>query len=351
MTAPTTVYTDGACSGNPGPGGWAWAEPGGAFSSGYAIQTTNQRMELVAAYEAVTAHTGPVEIVTDSTYVMNCFVKSWYVKWLKSGWKNSQKQPVANQDLWKPFVELYLARPGEITFRWVKGHSGDAMNDLVDRLAVQACADQQARSGDKPPPEESLGSPDEPRRRSSGSGSTKPSAVDGRVPSGRRLVVFGHRAAELGGYDPDNPTAKELRRQLADIIAAKAVLHPDLVLLTGLRLGAEMVAGEAALACGVPFAAILPYPEPERVWSTDSQERFRELLTGAASTVILEQKAPKTKVDAGKALARRDGWLAKNASEALLVWDGLDKPLGELNRRLSRHLDEADIWVLDPPKM
>ena len=69
----TVVYTDGACSGNPGPGGWAWAVPGGAWASGPAAHTTNQRMEITAAYEAALDHPGPVQIVTDSTYVVNCF--------------------------------------------------------------------------------------------------------------------------------------------------------------------------------------------------------------------------------------------------------------------------------------
>jgi len=74
--------------------------------------------------------------VSDSTYVINCFQKKWYVNWQRNGWKNASKQPVANQDLWKPMVELY--DPKLHTFRWVKGHSGNRMNDLVDLLAVAA---------------------------------------------------------------------------------------------------------------------------------------------------------------------------------------------------------------------
>ena len=144
---PTVVYSDGACSGNPGPGGWAWAvapdgEPRG---SGGEPATTNQRMELTAALEALRAlgvgsEAGPVELVSDSTYVLNCFRDRWYVKWRANGWRNSKREPVANRDLWEPLVEL--AEPalaaGMLTMRWVKGHSGDPMNDLVDRLAVAA---------------------------------------------------------------------------------------------------------------------------------------------------------------------------------------------------------------------
>jgi ribonuclease HI len=96
-------------------------------------------MEVRAVLEALRAHPDrPVHIVSDSTYVVNCFRDSWYAGWIKRGWKNSQKQPVANRDLWEPLIELYLARRPAITFSWVKGHSGHPMNDLVDRLAVAA---------------------------------------------------------------------------------------------------------------------------------------------------------------------------------------------------------------------
>ena len=150
MADRTHVYTDGACSGNPGPGGWAWAVPGGAFASGSAAHTTNQRMEIFAALEALYAIDGPVLVVSDSTYVVNCFKDRWYEGWKRRNWTNSQKKPVANRDLWEPLIDRYLAR-GDVTFRWVKGHSGDPMNDLVDALAVEACRSQSSRSGDVPP--------------------------------------------------------------------------------------------------------------------------------------------------------------------------------------------------------
>ena len=134
---PLEVWTDGACSGNPGPGGWAWATRDGRQASGGATATTNQRMEIQAALEAVTALDGPLVVVSDSTYVVNCFRDGWWRGWLARGWVNSAKKPVANRDLWEPLIAAVTAR-GTITFRWVKGHSGDAMNDLVDRLAVEA---------------------------------------------------------------------------------------------------------------------------------------------------------------------------------------------------------------------
>ena len=134
------VFTDGACAGNPGPGGWAWAVAphGEPCGSGGAAHTTNQRMELQAVLEALRSFDEPLTIVSDSTYVVHCFRDRWWVKWKANGWKNSKKEPVANTDLWMPLVELVQER--QPVFRWVKGHSGNPMNDLVDRLAVAASA-------------------------------------------------------------------------------------------------------------------------------------------------------------------------------------------------------------------
>ncbi len=133
----TEVFTDGACRGNPGPGGWAWAVQDGPEGSGHDPATTNQRMEVRAAYEAIRALPGPLVVVSDSTYVVNCFKNSWWTGWRARGWVNSAKKPVANRDLWEPLIDLVEER-GEVTFRWVKGHSGHPMNDRVDLLAVEA---------------------------------------------------------------------------------------------------------------------------------------------------------------------------------------------------------------------
>ena len=146
-TETTVVYTDGACLGNPGPGGWAWAVPGGDWACGPDPDTTNQRMELRAVLEALQELDGPVEVVSDSTYVVKCFQDRWYEGWIRRGWRNSNRKPVANQGLWKPLIGLYLPRQDEISFRWVKGHSGDEWNEIVDQLAVGAATDQISRRG------------------------------------------------------------------------------------------------------------------------------------------------------------------------------------------------------------
>jgi ribonuclease HI len=130
------VWTDGACSGNPGPGGWAWATQDGRQDSGGDPATTNQRMEIRAALEAVRALDGPLVVVSDSTYVVNCFRDGWWKGWLARGWVTSARKPVVSRDLWEPLITLVNER-GDVSFRWVKGHSGDPMNDLVDALAVE----------------------------------------------------------------------------------------------------------------------------------------------------------------------------------------------------------------------
>jgi ribonuclease HI len=107
-------------------------------------------MEITAALEAVQALPGELVVVSDSTYVVNCFRDRWWAGWEARGWRNSAGKPVANRDLWEPLIDLYRAR-GDVTFRWVKGHSGDPMNDLVDRLAVEAGATQTEASGALPP--------------------------------------------------------------------------------------------------------------------------------------------------------------------------------------------------------
>ena len=342
------MYTDGACVGNPGPGGWAWAVPDGPFATGAEARTTNQRMEITAAIEALRALPGRVHVMSDSTYVVNCWRDRWWERWVANGWKNSKKQPVANSDLWQQLVPQFTQRRGEITFEWVKGHGDDPFNDLVDRLAVEAARTQEGRSGDAPPKD--LGAADEAGQAGPGSAGSAPTAKAGgpeaQLPDGRRLLVTGHRPPELGGYD-ENPVAARVRSKLADIIGAKRELHPDLVVVTGLQLGAEQLGAEAAAAAGVPYVAVLGYPEQERRWPRPSQERFRRLLDGAAARIVLQRKAPESPQQAGAALQRRDAWLARHSHEAVAVWDGDDPAIGKLTRSLEDHLGD-DVWVLDP---
>lgn len=145
MSAPAgalEIYTDGACSGNPGPGGWAWVVGDGRQASGSEQNTTNNRMEIRAALEAVRAMPGPLIVVSDSAYVVNCFRDGWWRRWRTQNWLNSAKNPVVNRDLWEPLVDLVEAR-GDLAFRRVKGHSGNPLNDLADQLAVAAALDQE----------------------------------------------------------------------------------------------------------------------------------------------------------------------------------------------------------------
>jgi ribonuclease HI len=96
-------------------------------------------MEIYAALDALrtlTPRGEPVHVVADSTYVVNCFRDRWWVKWERNGWKNSKREPVANADLWQPLIEL--VKDNDVSWGWVKGHSGHPMNDLVDALAVAA---------------------------------------------------------------------------------------------------------------------------------------------------------------------------------------------------------------------
>ena len=309
--------------------------PNGPYASGAADLTTNQRMEIQAALEAVTAIDGPVEVVSDSTYVVNCFRDRWWEGWLERGWLNKAKKPVANRDLWEPLIEEYRRDPSRVRFRWVKGHSNDAMNDIVDRLAVDAARTQQGRRGEGVPSD--LGPADAPQA----------DTEDPRAPAGRRIVVVGHRPPEMGGYDA-NEVADSVRRVLGDVLAAKKDMHPDVVVMTGLGLGAEQLGAEAAAAAGVPYVAVLPYPDQESVWPRASQERYRRLLDGAAGRVLLQAKAPESRQKAGGALARRDAWLARNAHEAIAVWDGQDPRVGRLVRSLQDHLGEEDVWLLAP---
>ena len=134
-----TIYTDGACSGNPGPGGWAAIlMAGGAKKelSGGEKDTTNNRMELMAVIEGLNALKRPckVDIYSDSAYVVNAFEQNWIDKWIKNGWKNSAKAEVANSDLWKRLLEL--TKTHNVTFHKVKGHADNEFNNRCDELAV-----------------------------------------------------------------------------------------------------------------------------------------------------------------------------------------------------------------------
>lgn len=136
-----TIYTDGACSGNPGPGGWGVllkTHKDGVLHErelfGGERQTTNNRMELQAAIEALNALKRPCEVIlyTDSTYVKQG-IQSWLASWKRKGWRTASNQPVKNQDLWQALDQAQDRH--EVTWRWVKGHAGDPGNERADELA------------------------------------------------------------------------------------------------------------------------------------------------------------------------------------------------------------------------
>lgn len=135
-----TIYTDGACSGNPGPGGWGAILMAAGKSreiSGGEAHTTNNRMELTAVIKSLALLTRPceVEVYSDSAYVVNAFNQNWIEGWQKRGWVNSAKDPVANKDLWEEL--LSLCKVHKVSFVKVKGHADNEFNNRCDELAVK----------------------------------------------------------------------------------------------------------------------------------------------------------------------------------------------------------------------
>ena len=138
------IFSDGACSGNPGPGGWGTILRFGDREkelSGYEAETTNNRMELMAAIAGLKALKRPckVRITTDSQYLKKGMTE-WIEGWIRRGWKNTQKKPVANRDLWEKLLEL--AGPHQIEWHWVRGHDGHLENERCDELARLAIEQQ-----------------------------------------------------------------------------------------------------------------------------------------------------------------------------------------------------------------
>ena len=134
-----TIYTDGACSGNPGPGGWGCVLIYGEHRlerSGFDPDTTNNRMELLAAIEGLRTLKEPceVELYTDSAYLFNAFDKGWLSHWTRNGWKTAAKKDVENQDLWREL--LALGRRHAVQYRKVKGHADNPINNRCDELAT-----------------------------------------------------------------------------------------------------------------------------------------------------------------------------------------------------------------------
>ncbi len=143
MKPHVTIFSDGACSPNPGLGGWGavlLSEQYGARKeiSGAEAETTNNRMELTAAIKALESLKRPcvVELFTDSQYVRNAFAEGWLDKWQQNGWKSAGRKPVLNEDLWRRLIELGAVH--EIHWHWVRGHAENEHNNRADQLAVAA---------------------------------------------------------------------------------------------------------------------------------------------------------------------------------------------------------------------
>ena len=139
-----TIFTDGACAGNPGPGGWAAiliAGPHRREISGYEPATTNNRMEIMAAIEALRALRGPseVDLHTDSQYLRNG-MSTWLERWKRNGWRTADRKPVKNDDLWRALDAL--AQTHAVHWHWVRGHDGHPENERCDELANAAIRDR-----------------------------------------------------------------------------------------------------------------------------------------------------------------------------------------------------------------
>jgi ribonuclease HI len=140
MKPQVQLYTDGACSGNPGPGGWAYVLKHPATgkmreASGGEASTTNNRMELTAVIEGLSALSKPTNVLlySDSKYVLDGLEK-WIVNWKRNGWRTASKEPVKNVDLWQALDAMRLRH--DVSFHWVKGHDGHPENERCDQLAV-----------------------------------------------------------------------------------------------------------------------------------------------------------------------------------------------------------------------
>ncbi|MFW6207381.1 MAG: ribonuclease HI [Spirochaetota bacterium] len=153
-TEPIVIYTDGGCSGNPGPGGWAFVLNDGSLRrerSGGSPATTNNRMELTAVIEALKTvqselkDTGrPIELYTDSQYVKNG-ISSWIHNWERNGWQTANKKPVKNKEYWQKLKAL--TDKLSVNWHWVKGHSGNELNERCDQMVRQEMDAQLQRSG------------------------------------------------------------------------------------------------------------------------------------------------------------------------------------------------------------
>ncbi len=218
------------------------------------------------------------------------------------------------------------------------------MNDLVDRLCVEAAATQRPRSGDTPPTE--LG-PADSFGTEAGAHGVGP--APGRPYDGWAVLVGGQRPP---GFDTDGDPAGagDVVDTLIGALAGLVEDHPDAVVVTGLRRGTEQLGAEAAVGAGLAYVAVLPWPDPAAAWPDDHRERFEELVDEADSTVVLDHAAPDSRQGQVASMARREDWLARHVDAAVIVWDGVDEVVGRQYRSLVDHLghDAVDVVGVVP---
>ena len=335
---PTIVYTDGACSREPRPGGWAWAVPDGAVRQrgrgphhqpAHGDQAALEALRTPRRARSRSSATRPTSSTASATG------GAWAGR--PRGWKNSQKKPVANRDLWEPLIELVLERGrrhvplGEGPQRRRDERPGRPAGRRGRR------APSRAASGDRPP--EELGpAADLADRR----GAPRGAGADGRrARPATASSSSGHRPPELGGYDAEPGRRAPCARRLARDPRGQgpAPRRPR---------GAHRPAARGRAArrprrrssAGVPFVAVLPYPEPERPWPSESQARFRG-WSPQARTVVARAEARRHQADVRRALARRDAWLTRDADEAVVVWDGDDRIAGQGRASHCKRLGET----------
>ncbi len=253
-------------------------------------------MELQAVLEALRAIDGRVTVFSDSTYVVNCFRDRWYEGWKKRGWKNTANKPVANRDLWEPLIDLYLRRDASdesrIAFVWVKGHSGNEMNEIADQLAVAAAAAQ------------------------------KPDATSEIVAP----WPIEHTVWVVGATRVDDDQSELLTRSVEQMDRRKDVL------LSGLRRGAELLGAELALERGIALGVVLPFDDPAVGWPAEDRSRFDRAIEAAEWVVTLseDRTAPTRAIEA------RNRWAGRTVVGALVLGDP----------DLARQLDDQGLSVL-----
>ncbi len=269
----------------------------GLSGAGADPDTTNQRMELMAVLKAIESLPGELEVHSDSTYVVNCFNDSWYEGWIARGWKNSQKKPVANRDIWEPLISLYLKRRDEISFVWVKGHSGNTFNEIADQLAVAEVTKLKEANNPKPAATGDALPAIEPEPLADG-------ATQPPWPVERAIVVSGSREIDSDQID-------ELTDAIVNLDAENDIV------VSGLRLGAELLGAEVALKAGIPLGIVLPYADPVRVWSSADRARFDAAVEASSWVVTLDGDPAKP----GPAIRGRNSWLWSATVGAIVVGD------------------------------